>query len=100
MAIEDLYSHYERPKTAIIMGHARGVILLAARQFGIPVQSYAATKIKSQVTGSGRATKTQMQQAVCRQLELPEIPDPPDVADALAVAICHQHFSVTQRFQV
>ena len=93
LAVEDLYSHYERPRTAIIMGHARGVILLAARQRQLAVHSYAATKIKSVMTGNGRASKTQIQEAVCRQLNLPQVPDPPDVADALAIAICHQHYS-------
>jgi crossover junction endodeoxyribonuclease RuvC len=91
MAIEDLYSHYERPKTAIIMGHARGVLLLAAQQKGIPVVSYGATKIKSVMTGNGRASKSQIQMAVCRQLALDNVPQPPDVADALAIALCHEH---------
>ena len=93
LAVEDLYSHYERPRTAIIMGHARGVILLAARQRQLAVHSYAATKIKSVMTVNGRASKAQIQEAVCRQLNLPQVPDPPDVADALAIAICHQHYS-------
>lgn len=92
LAIEDLYSHYERPKTAIIMGHARGVLLLAAQQHGLPVVSYAATKIKSVMTGNGRASKAQMQMAVCRHLNLDEVPEPPDVADALAIALCHDHY--------
>ena len=100
MAVEDLYSHYERPKTAIIMGHARGVILLAAKQRGLTVNSYAATKVKSVTTGNGRASKSQMQMAVCRQLNLPTVPDPPDVADALAIALCHEHHFAGQKFQV
>lgn len=91
MAIEELYSHYERPKTAILMGHARGVICLAAVQAGIPVVPYAATQIKRILTGNGRAPKGQVQQAVQHELGLPEIPDPPDVADALAIAICHHY---------
>jgi crossover junction endodeoxyribonuclease RuvC len=90
-AIEELYSHYERPKTAILMGHARGVLILAIGRSGIPVYSYSATQIKRILTGSGRASKLQVQTAVARQLELPRIPEPPDVADALATAICH-HF--------
>ena len=57
MAVEELYSHYERPRTAILMGHARGVICLAAAEAGIPVRHYAATQVKSMLTGSGRATK-------------------------------------------
>jgi crossover junction endodeoxyribonuclease RuvC len=91
MAIEELYSHYERPKTAILMGHARGVICLAAVQAGIPVAPYAATQIKRILTGNGRAPKGQVQRAVQHELGLPEVPEPPDVADALAIAICHHY---------
>jgi crossover junction endodeoxyribonuclease RuvC len=92
MAIEQLYSHYARPRTAILMGHARGVICLAARQADIPVVHYAATQIKKLLTGNGRAPKWQVQQAVQRELSLPELPEPADVADALATALCHYHF--------
>jgi len=90
MAIEELYSHYERPMPAILMGHARGAICLAAAQADISVHSYAATKIKKILTGNGRASKDQMQRAIQLELRLKEYPDPPDVADALAVALCHQ----------
>ena len=93
MALEDLYSHYQRPQTAILMGHARGVICLAAAQAGIPIDHYAATQIKKTLTGSGRAPKAQMQLAVQRELRLPRLPDPPDVADALAIALCHFYLS-------
>ena len=89
MAIEELYSHYERPTTAILMGHARGVIILAAADAGIPMVSYAATQIKKTITGNGHAAKWQMQEAVRRELNLPTLPEPPDVADALAIAMCH-----------
>jgi crossover junction endodeoxyribonuclease RuvC len=88
-AIEQLYSHYERPRTAILMGHARGVLCLAIAQKGLKVHSYKPTTVKKSVTGNGRASKLQMQLAVQHQLGLKEPPDPPDVADALAVAICH-----------
>jgi crossover junction endodeoxyribonuclease RuvC len=91
IAIEELYSHYDRPTTAILMGHARGVILLAVAQARLTVNSYAATKIKKTLTGNGRASKTQMQFAVKHQLSLPQLPEPADVADALA--ICHYHSS-------
>jgi crossover junction endodeoxyribonuclease RuvC len=91
MAIEELYSHYERPRTAILMGHARGVICLAAGQAGIPVVHYAATRIKRILTGSGRAPKSQMQRAIQRELALSAPPEPPDVADALAAALCHYY---------
>jgi crossover junction endodeoxyribonuclease RuvC len=91
MALEELYSHYKRPRTAILMGHARGVICLAATQAGIPVSSYSATQIKKILTGAGRAPKGQMQRAVQFELGLAQLPDPPDVADALAAALCHYH---------
>ena len=94
-AIEEIYSHYDRPRTAILMGHARGVLLLAIGRAGIPIQSYSATQIKRILTGSGRAPKSQVQLAVARQLNLAETPEPPDVADALATAICH-HFLSTK----
>ncbi|MCR9116158.1 MAG: crossover junction endodeoxyribonuclease RuvC [bacterium] len=89
VAIEELYSHYERPRTAILMGHARGVFCLAAGNADLPVVPYAATQVKKVLTGSGRASKAQVQLAVCRELKLPHAPEPPDVADALAIALCH-----------
>ena len=61
VALEQLYSHYERPQTAILMGHARGTICLAAAQADIDVQDYAATQIKKTLTGNGRAPKSQVQ---------------------------------------
>ena len=70
MAIEQLYSHYKHPRTAILMGHARGVICLAAAQAGIRVVHYSATQIKKMLTGNGRAPKSQMQQAIRRELAL------------------------------
>jgi len=91
MALEELYSHYERPRTAILMGHARGVICLAAARKGIPVVHYAATQVKKILTGNGRAPKWQVQQAIQHELGLPDAPDPPDVADALAIALCHHY---------
>jgi crossover junction endodeoxyribonuclease RuvC len=93
MAIEQLYSHYGRPRTAILMGHARGVICLAAGQANIPINHYAATQVKRILTGSGRAPKSQMQHAICRELGLLQPPEPPDVADALAVSLCHFYLS-------
>lgn len=91
LALEDLYSLYERPKTAILMGHARGAICLAAAQAGIPVCAYAATKIKKMLTGNGRADKSQMQRAIQSEFGLSALPEPPDVADALAIAVCHYY---------
>src|SRR5665647_916182 len=91
MAIEELYSHYARPRTAILMGHARGVICLAAALADIPVKHYSATQIKRILTGSGRAPKSQVQRAIQRELALAAAPEPPDVADALAAALCHYY---------
>ncbi|NQT71939.1 MAG: crossover junction endodeoxyribonuclease RuvC [Chloroflexi bacterium] len=99
LALEELYSHYQHPSTAILMGHARGVICLAASKNETPVCSYAATKVKSCLTGNGRASKEQMQRAMQARLKLKEIPTPHDVADALAVAICH-YWTVTSPVMV
>jgi crossover junction endodeoxyribonuclease RuvC len=89
MAIEELYSHYDRPTTAILMGHARGVICLAAAEACIPLSSYPATQIKKTITGNGHAAKWQIQAAIRHELGLPADPEPADVADALAIALCH-----------
>jgi crossover junction endodeoxyribonuclease RuvC len=86
-AVEQLYSHYAHPRTAIQMGHARGVIFLAAAQRGVPVISLSATRIKKHLTGSGHAGKAQMQRAIASALGLAKPPSPADVADALSVAL-------------
>jgi crossover junction endodeoxyribonuclease RuvC len=91
LAVEQLYAHYDHPRTAILMAHARGAILLAAAQRGLSVASYAATQIKKTVTGTGRAGKEQIQLAIVREFGLPQMPEPPDVADAIAIALCHFH---------
>ncbi len=91
MVVEQLYAHYQHPRTAILMGHARGVLLLAAGQNDVPVISYNATRIKKTITGSGRAAKDQVQRTIQRELGLPNLPEPPDVADALAAALCHYY---------
>jgi crossover junction endodeoxyribonuclease RuvC len=87
-AVEQLYSHYAHPRTAILMGHARGVILLLARKRGIQLEQFAANRVKKSLTGQGHASKVQMQRAVQSLWNLAELPEPPDVADALAVAFC------------
>ena len=87
-AVEQLYSHYAHPRTAILMGHARGVILVCARRRGVRCEEYAANRIKQSLTGHGHASKVQMQRAIQLQWNLPTPPEPPDVADALAVALC------------
>jgi len=89
IAIEELYSHYNHPKTAIIMGHARGVVFLKAAEAGLMVFPYASTRIKKSLTGNGRASKEQVQRMIRSTLELTAVPEPADVADALAIALCH-----------
>ena len=91
VAVEDLYSHYKHPKTAILMGHARGVILQTAQAAEAEVKSFAATRIKKSLTGNGRASKEQMQRSIQSTLGLGELPEPADVADAIAVALCCGH---------
>ena len=91
MVIEQLYAHYDHPRTAILMAHARGAIMLAGSQRELPVVSYNATQVKKIITGAGRATKEQIQRAMQRELNLAKLPEPPDVADALAVALCHYY---------
>jgi len=91
VVVEELYSKYAHPKTAILMGHARGMIYVAAAAQAIPVLSYASTRIKNSLTGHGRASKEQVQRMVQRSFRLDQIPHPPDVADALAVALCHHN---------
>jgi crossover junction endodeoxyribonuclease RuvC len=88
VAVEQLYAHYAHPRTAILTGHARGVILLAARRRGVRCEQFAANRIKQSLTGHGHASKLQMQKAVQALWNLPEPPEPPDVADALAIALC------------
>lgn len=89
LAVEEVYSHYAHPRTAIIMAHARGVILLAAKQANLTIQELAATEVKKALTGNGHASKEQIQHAVQAQFRLPAPPSPPDVADAIAIATCH-----------
>jgi len=89
MAVEKLFAHYKHPRTAILMAHARGAILLCAKQHGLTTHDLPATEVKKSVTGYGHASKQQMQQAVAAQCGLAEPPSPPDVADAIAIALCH-----------
>ena len=88
VAVEELYAHYAHPRTAILMGHARGVILQKCAEAGVEVRSFSATRIKKSITGNGRASKEQIQRTIQSILSLPELPEPSDVADAIAAAIC------------
>jgi crossover junction endodeoxyribonuclease RuvC len=88
VAVEELYSHYAHPKTAILMGHARGVILQKCAEAGAEIRSFSATRIKKSLTGNGRASKEQVQKTIQTILSLPRLPEPSDVADAIAAALC------------
>ncbi len=87
-AVEQLYAHYKHPRTAILMGHARGVILLAAQRRGVNIEQFSANRIKRSVVGHGHAAKAQVQRAIEQTLRLKSPLESPDAADALAVAIC------------
>ncbi|MGH9771542.1 MAG: crossover junction endodeoxyribonuclease RuvC [Candidatus Acidiferrales bacterium] len=91
MCLEEVYSHSAYPQTAILMSHARGVICLAASVAEVPVVSLPAKRIKQSVTGNGNASKFQVQSAVRQFFSLESTPHPPDVADALAAALCYVH---------
>ena len=88
VAVEQIYAHYQRPRTAILMAHARGVMLLEAARRNCRILHVPATTVKRHLTGSGRASKEQIQRAVADALSLKALPEPPDVADALAIALC------------
>lgn len=88
LAVEQLF-FARNVTTAIAVGQARGVILLAAAQRGIPVAEYSPSEIKNAIVGYGKADKRQMQEMVRILLSLPKVPHPDDAADALAVALCH-----------
>jgi crossover junction endodeoxyribonuclease RuvC len=90
VAIENLF-HSNNARSALKLGHARGVAMLAAVEAGLPVAEYTPAEIKRAVVGYGRAEKHQVQQMVKLLLGLPALPSPHDAADALAVAICHSH---------
>ena len=90
VAIENLF-HSVNVRSALKLGHARGVAMLAAVEAGVPVLEYTPAEIKRAVVGYGRAEKAQVQQMVKLLLGLKAVPSPHDAADALAVAICHVH---------
>jgi len=89
LVLEKLYSHYKHPTTSILMGHARGVVCLACGVNNVELINYPATRIKKAVTGNGRAGKHQVQRMVKSLLKLNTLPEPPDVSDALAMAISY-----------
>jgi len=98
VAIEDVF-YAANVKSALKLGQVRGVAMLAAASAGLEVAEYSPLSIKSAVVGYGRAEKHQVQQMVTRLLNLDEIPEPADAADALAIAICHLHTAATHERQ-
>lgn len=98
VSIEEVF-YSVNAKSALKLGHVRGVALLAAAQQGLPVAEYAPLKIKSSVVGYGLAKKEQVQFMVARLLHLDQVPEPADAADALAIAICHIHTAQTLNAQ-
>ncbi|MCB9547208.1 MAG: crossover junction endodeoxyribonuclease RuvC [Myxococcales bacterium] len=93
VSVEKVFMGHGNPQSALALGHARGVALLAAARAGLPVHAYTAQEVKKAMTGSGRAGKHQVQQMVALRFGLPEVPQE-DAADAVAVAVCHaQHLA-------
>jgi crossover junction endodeoxyribonuclease RuvC len=92
--VEQVFSA-RNARSALVLGHARGVVLLAAGEASLVIHEYAPTQVKTAVTGSGRAEKEQVQAALAAQLGLRTLPSPLDASDALAVALCH---AATARF--
>jgi crossover junction endodeoxyribonuclease RuvC len=88
VAVESVFTHPDRASTGVRMGHARGVILLAAAQRGLEVVEHAPAQVKKSLTGDGSADKARMQLAIAARCGLAAPPEPPDVADALAIALC------------
>lgn len=88
LVVEQVFVHRRHVRSALQMGHARGVILLAAASGELPVDEFSPAEIKKALTGNGQASKRQMQTAVARQCGLSTLPEPADVADAIAIALC------------
>ncbi len=90
VAIEDIF-YARNARSALRLGHVRGVVMLAASKMGVPVSEYSPAEVKRAVVGYGRADKRQVQQMIVLLLGLDQPPSPLDVSDALAVAVCHSH---------
>jgi crossover junction endodeoxyribonuclease RuvC len=87
LVVEDLYTAYKMPRTAILMGHARGVICLAAAQRGVSVLALAPAEVKRAIAANGAASKAQIQRGIQARLGLRDLPRPSHVADALSLAL-------------
>lgn len=88
VAVESVFTHPDRASTGVRMAHARGVLLLAAAQKGLKVAEHAPAQVKKSLTGDGSADKSRMQLAIAARCGLDAPPEPSDVADALAIALC------------
>jgi crossover junction endodeoxyribonuclease RuvC len=97
IVIEELWSAYKNPATAVLMGHARGVLCLCAHEHGIPLRHLAHSLVKRTIAGSGAARKEQVNRMVMQQLHLKIAPRPNDVSDALALALAFAHIEETER---
>ncbi len=87
MAVETVFTHQKNLRTAILMAHARGVVLLSAQRRGIELVELSPATVKKSMTGNGNASKRQMQLAVAAEFRLASPPEPPDIADAIAIAL-------------
>ncbi len=96
MVVEELWSAYKNPTTAVLMGHARGVLCLAAHDHGVPVRHLVHSHVKRVLTGSGAARKDQVNRMVVQQLGLVTAPEPNDVSDALALALALANIEATE----
>jgi len=94
LAVEGVF-HAANARSALVLGHVRGVVLLAGAQAGLPVHELSPATVKQQITGFGRAEKGQVAFMVTRMLGLPGAGEAGDAADALAVALCHAHLTLT-----
>jgi crossover junction endodeoxyribonuclease RuvC len=90
-AVELVFAHSRNARSSLLLAHVRGIILLAVAESKIPLLQYSPAQVKRLLTGSGKAPKEQMQHAVQAELKLRSLPDPHDVADASAVALCLYH---------
>lgn len=88
LAVEAIFAHSKHPATSIVMAHARGVLLLNGKRAGLRLVELRPATVKKALTGNGQAVKAQMQRAVQERFRLAELPSPPDLADALAIALC------------
>ena len=96
MVVEQVFSSVRYPKTALLMSHARGALLFVAAEAGVPIVHYTPRQVKKLVTGSGTADKDQMQRAIQTEFGLESVLEPHDVADAVAIALCHYHTARTR----